>query len=62
MRDAIYARLGKSCAAGDYLNLLHKRDIEWLVRESVVNHCRIITNRFVFRPLDYVVAVDWSGG
>lgn len=57
-RDAIYTRLGKSWATGDYLNLLYKRDIEWLLVGSGATHHHIITNRFALWPMDYVVVVE----
>jgi len=60
-RDAIYTRFGKSWAAGDYLNLLYRRDIEQLLLESGATRYRIITNRFVLWPMDYIVVVDQSG-
>lgn len=60
-RDAIYTRLGKPWATGEYLNLLYKRDIERLLLDSGAKHYRIITNRFALWPLDYVVVVDRRG-
>lgn len=57
-RDAIYARFGKSWAAGSYLNLLYRRDLERLLRESGAANYRLVANKFAFWPMDYVVVVD----
>ena len=54
-RDAVYAKLGKSWATGDYLNLLYRRDIERLLAEAGTADYRIVSNRLVFLPMDYVV-------
>ncbi len=58
VRDTVYAGLGKSWAAGGYLNLLYRHELESLFVGTSVERCTIVTNRVAFLPLEYVVVVD----
>lgn len=60
LRNGIYARLGKSWATGDYLNLLYRSDLESLLAEAGAKEYRIITNRFAMLPMDYIAIAGGS--
>ena len=53
--DRIVTWLGKGWAAGDYMNLLSKKDIEHLLRASNVSEFKILSYRIGFIPLHYAV-------
>ncbi|MDY6862355.1 MAG: class I SAM-dependent methyltransferase [Thermodesulfobacteriota bacterium] len=53
--DHIVTWLGKGWASGNYMNLLRKKDINNLMRESNVSEYKILTHRFVLIPLHYAV-------
>jgi hypothetical protein len=53
--NTIVKLLGKGWAAGDYMNLLTKADLEMLLRTSGVRTFRIITHRVGPFPLHHAV-------
>ncbi len=55
--DTYLVRTGKEWAAGDYMRLLSLRELSFLLNEAGISGYRIITNRFLFCPLDYIVII-----
>jgi SAM-dependent methyltransferase len=49
--------IGKTWAAGDYMNLLSYKDIRKLLKKAEINNYEIIKNRLLF-TLDFVVIFD----
>lgn len=58
LRDGIYRLAGKPWATGDRLNLLYKRDLQRILRAADVTEYRIITNRILLWPVDYVAIIE----
>jgi SAM-dependent methyltransferase len=55
--DRWLRRLGKGFAAGDYMHLLTKAALKRVLREAGVDGARIISNRLLGWPMDFVVHV-----
>lgn len=56
--DRFLTLIGKGWAAGDYMNLLSRRDIEALLAAASITNYRITSNRIAGIPLTYTVT--WS--
>ena len=56
--DRFLAIIGKGWAAGDYMNLLTRSDLESLLAAASINNYRITSNRIAGIPLTYTVT--WS--
>jgi len=55
MFDKIITSLGKGWASGSYMNLLKRKDIDNLMRESNVSEYKILIHRFGPFPLHYAI-------
>ena len=55
--DKYLSLIGKTWAAGNYMNLLSYKDIRKLLKEAGINNYDIIKNRLLF-TLDFVVIFD----
>ena len=55
MFDRFLRRIGKGWAAGDYMRLLTKRELNGLLREAGFSSVEIIPNRIAGLPIDFVV-------
>lgn len=53
--DNILSMIGKSWATGNYMNLLHKCDLELIMKNAGAKDYQIITKRFLGFPLHYIV-------
>ena len=51
--------IGKSWATGDYMNLLSKKEIDKLMKQTVVKNYKIIKNRFLGMTMTFSV-IWWS--
>ncbi len=60
--DRWLRRLGKGFAAGDYMHLLTRRALHRLMRAAGVSHYRIVANRLLGWPMDFVVLIEPPGG
>jgi SAM-dependent methyltransferase len=56
--DRFLALIGKGWAAGDYMNLLSRRDLEGLLAAASITNYRITATRLAGIPLTYTVT--WS--
>lgn len=56
--DRFLTFIGKGWAAGDYMNLLSRRDLEALLAAASITNYRITSNRIAGIPLTYTVT--WS--
>ncbi len=53
--DTYLTRTGKAWATGDYMHLLSARDIQMLLRKAGITQYRIVKNRLLFFPLDFII-------
>ena len=53
--DKILPIFGKSWAAGNYMHLLSKKELEYILKEAGINSYRIIENKLFFFTLDFVI-------
>ncbi|MDP3964937.1 MAG: methyltransferase domain-containing protein [bacterium] len=53
--DAILRKLGKNWATGDYMHLFSEKDLRRTLAEAGYKKYRIIKNRILFWPVDFVV-------
>lgn len=60
-RDAIYLSFGRTWATSDFCNLLYRRDLVRLLSEAGVTQYRVITNRLMCWPMEFIVAAGASG-